>query len=168
MSLCRQFSHLLNIFKTPHQSTYLDMFEMTYKYFLWILLCVDCGQTVCLSALFFYHCTHLLFCPVCPTLILYYGISNNHHKLAKCSVRKFLVKLITAFIIGWIFSIWFVKKRNMLFISVYHLVNVRWLWWKAEFIVVTWVWDSWRRSQHFFLCGIGLGCHAFTFTYAAS
>jgi hypothetical protein len=85
---------------------------MTYKYFLWILLCVDCGQKLYISALFFYHCTYLLFCPVCPTPILYYGISNTHHQLAKCSVRKFLVKLITAFIIGWISSIWFVKKKG--------------------------------------------------------
>jgi len=62
----------------------------------------------------------------------------------------------------------FLKKRNRLFISVFHLVNISWLWWKAKLIVVTCVWDLWRRSQHFFLCGIGLGCHAFTFTYAAS
>ena len=60
------------------------------------------------------------------------------------------------------------KERNMLFISMYHLVNISWLWWQAKLIVVTCVWDSWRRSQHFFLCGIGLGCHGFTFMYAAA
>jgi hypothetical protein len=142
------------------------MFEITYKYFLWILLCVDCGHKMCLSALFFYQYTHILFCPVCPTLILYYGISNNHHPSAKCSVRKFLVKLVTAFIIGWIFSIWLVKKKETFYLC--HLVKVSWSWWKAKLIVVTCVWDWWRRSQHFFFCGIGLGCRAFTIMYAAS